>query len=191
MQINPQTLELVDVHRLKPHPDNPRRGDLDAIAASIHENGFYGAVVAQRSTGYVLAGNHRWMAVKRDGGAQIPCFWLDCSDVAAKRILAADNRTASLGIDDPTALAELLTRIAAESDGSLAGTGYTQEAFDAVVEQAGNQVIEAGREAAAAEEDKTRNARLQFRVMVGCKSENQRSELMDKLKAKGYGCRAV
>lgn len=143
MQIQNQTLELVDVDKLTPHPDNPRRGDLDAIAASIHENGFYGAVVAQRSTGYVLAGNHRLAAVKRDGGAQIPCFWLDVSDVAARRILSCDNRTAALGIDDPTALAELLTRIAAESDGSLAGTGYTQEAFDAVVAAAGDAVLAA------------------------------------------------
>lgn len=143
MQINEQTLELVDVDKLIPHPDNPRRGDLDAISASITANGFYGAVVAQRSTGYVLAGNHRLAAVKRDGGAQIPCFWLECSDVQARRILSADNRTASLGIDDPTALAELLTQIAAESNGSLEGTGYSQEAFDAVVAAAGDAVLEA------------------------------------------------
>lgn len=27
--------ELVDIDHLSPHPENPRRGDLDAIAASV------------------------------------------------------------------------------------------------------------------------------------------------------------
>ena len=54
-----QAYELVAPRALRPHPRNPRRGDVDAIEESIAENGFYGCVVAQRSTGYILAGNHR------------------------------------------------------------------------------------------------------------------------------------
>jgi DNA modification methylase len=107
--------------------------------------------VAQRSTGYVLAGNHRLLAVRRDGGAQIPCFWLDCSDAEARRILSADNRTSDVGTYDAVQLAELLTRIHAEADGSLAGTGYTQDAFDAVVKAAGDAVLEAAAGAPAEE----------------------------------------
>jgi ParB-like chromosome segregation protein Spo0J len=54
-----QEYELVPTGRLRPHPRNVNRGDLAVIAESIAQNGFYGAVVAQRSTGYILAGNHR------------------------------------------------------------------------------------------------------------------------------------
>jgi hypothetical protein len=189
VQIQNQELELVDVARLTPHPDNPRRGDLDAIASSINANGFYGAVVAQRSTGYVLAGNHRLAAVVREGGTEIPCFWLTCSDEQARRILSADNRTSDLGTDDTNALAELLTRIAAESDGSLDGTGYSQEAFDAIVQAAGDAVLEATTDNAS--EDAARNERLRFRILVGCQSEIERGELIAKLTAEGHGCRAV
>ena len=51
--------ERVPLASLKRHPDNPRRGDVKAIALSINKNGFYGAVIVQRSTRYILAGNHR------------------------------------------------------------------------------------------------------------------------------------
>lgn len=140
MRLQDQTLELVDVGALKPHPSNPRRGDLAAITASIEANGFYGAVVAQRSTGYILAGNHRHAAATSAGARQIPCFWLECDDATAARILAADNRTSDLGGYDEVALAELLTRIQAES-GGLEGTGYDQKVFDQIIKAAGDAVL--------------------------------------------------
>jgi hypothetical protein len=59
-----QAYELVEVGELEPHPDNPREGNVDAIAESVEANGFSGAIVAQRSTGHVLAGNHRLLAAR-------------------------------------------------------------------------------------------------------------------------------
>ncbi|MBX9601238.1 MAG: ParB/RepB/Spo0J family partition protein [Bryobacteraceae bacterium] len=106
-----QSFELVAVERLRCHPANPRKGDLAAIGASIQANGFYGAVVAQRSTGYVLAGNHRLEAARREGLAEIPVAWLEVDDATALRILAVDNRTNDLAGYDEAALAELLQQI--------------------------------------------------------------------------------
>lgn len=40
--------EVVPLDRLKLHPRNPRRGDVDRIAESMDVNGVYGAVVVQR-----------------------------------------------------------------------------------------------------------------------------------------------
>ncbi|WP_139806694.1 hypothetical protein [Deinococcus hopiensis] len=51
---------LVPVSDLKPHPRNPNVGNVDVIAESIKVNGFYGALVVQKSTGYILKGNHTW-----------------------------------------------------------------------------------------------------------------------------------
>ena len=47
------------VSELKQHPQNPRRGNVEAIKQSIETSGFFGAIIVQKSTGYILAGNLR------------------------------------------------------------------------------------------------------------------------------------
>lgn len=124
-----QAYELVPVGKLQAHPDNPRRGDVDAIGESIGANGFYGAVVAQRSTGYVLAGNHRWKAAQAAGIKKLPVVWVDVDDDRARRILLTDNRTADLAVNDQAALLALLDELAITPE-LLAGTGYDMDALD-------------------------------------------------------------
>jgi SAM-dependent methyltransferase len=53
---------IVPVDSLETHPRNVNQGDIGAIYESIGANGFYGAIVAQKSTGRILAGNHRYQA---------------------------------------------------------------------------------------------------------------------------------
>ena len=98
--------ELVKVERLVPHPENPRRGNVDAVVESIRTNGFYGALVVQRSTRHVLAGNHRLLAARQLGMDEDPVAWVDCDDERARRILVADNRSSDLAVWDDEALAD-------------------------------------------------------------------------------------
>ncbi len=56
MQIINEASEMVDVRSLTPHPKNPNVGNADLIAESVVENGWYGSIIAQRSTGHVLVG---------------------------------------------------------------------------------------------------------------------------------------
>lgn len=123
--------EMVSVDDLTTHPGNPRRGDLAAVKASIEVNGFYGTIVAQRSTGYVLAGNHRLMAARELGMSEVPVVWVDCDDTRARAILAADNRTSELGGFDSEALATLLEGLRIED--ALEGTGYDQGDINALL----------------------------------------------------------
>ncbi|MFN3323433.1 MAG: ParB N-terminal domain-containing protein [Bryobacteraceae bacterium] len=118
-----QEYELAPVDAVRPHPKNPRRGDAVAIADSIVQNGFYGAVVAQRSTGFILAGNHRWKAAKDTGAETIPVIWVDCDEDEALRILLVDNRTNDLADYDTEALHRVIEEVL-ERTGSLEGTGY-------------------------------------------------------------------
>lgn len=122
---------MVGVESVRPHPKNPRQGDVGAICESIEANGFYGAIVAQRSTGFVLAGNHRLMAAKAQGLTEIPCVWVDVDDDRALRILLADNRTNDLASYDDTVLAALLSDLANTSD--LVGTGYDGDDLDELI----------------------------------------------------------
>lgn len=123
--------EMVGVDDLTTHPGNPRRGDLAAVKASIEVNGFYGTIVAQRSTGYVLAGNHRLMAARELGMESVPVVWVDCDDTRARAILAADNRTSELGGFDSEALATLLEGLRIED--ALEGTGYDDADINALL----------------------------------------------------------
>ena len=124
--------EVVPLDRLKLHPRNPRRGDVDRIAESMDVNGVYGAVVVQRSSGYVLAGNHRLRAARKLNLPSLPVLWVDVDDVEATRILLADNRTSDLGGYDDASLAELLQGLA--DDGGLLGTGYEEDDLAALLD---------------------------------------------------------
>lgn len=119
-------IEMVAAGDLSCHPDNPRRGDVDAIRVSIRANGFYGALVVQRSTGYILAGNHRFMAAQAEGLAKVPVIYVDASDDDAKAILVGDNRLSDLAENDPALLAALLQAIQSREQG-LTGTGYSDD----------------------------------------------------------------
>lgn len=117
---------MVAVGKLAPHPQNPRRGDVDLIGALIQENGFFGAVVAQRSTGHILAGNHRYLAFQAQGAEVIPTIWVDVDDERALKILLSDNRASDIGGYDSEALAALLSSLGGEFE----GTGYDTESLD-------------------------------------------------------------
>jgi ParB-like chromosome segregation protein Spo0J len=125
-------MELVSLSALSLHPRNVNQGDIGAIHESIDVNGFYGAIIAQRSTGHVLAGNHRLKTAQQAGADEIPVIWVDVDDAEALRILLADNRTTRLGTDNTADLAELLTEILADA-GTLAGTGYDEDALDQLI----------------------------------------------------------
>src|SRR5690242_3881489 len=136
------TSELVKLDALKKHPSNPRMGDVGAIVQSIEANGFYGTLVVQRSTGYVLAGNHRLQAAKATGLKEVPVVYVDVDDETAKRILLADNRTNDLATYDNDQLAELLQELA-ESEG-LEGTGYDGDDLDALLKELNDPLPEGG-----------------------------------------------
>lgn len=124
-----ESLEMVPVGRLSQHPRNANQGDLGAIHESILHNGFWGTVVAQKATGYVLAGNHRLVAAQQAGAEELPVAWVDVDNETALRILLADNRTTRLGQDDPQALVDLLKELAATPD-ALSGTGFDGDDLD-------------------------------------------------------------
>lgn len=129
-----QELETRGVRELVLHPRNPNQGDLQAITESIKVNGFWGALVVQKSTNYVLIGNHRLMALRDLGVEKVRCFVLDVDDEEALRIMLSDNRTARLGVDSMDVLTEILVELSmSESEIGLEGTGYDGDDLDSML----------------------------------------------------------
>jgi len=132
----------IDIDAIKEHPANPRKGDDRAVGESIARNGFFGAVLVQKSTGYVIAGNTRFRVMSEEGMATIPGFWVDCDDEVATRIMLADNRTSDLAFYDDEQLFELLKGLV-ESEG-LDGTGYDRAAYELLLQSVESDAIVGG-----------------------------------------------
>ena len=113
---------LMPIDDIGQHPDNPNNGDVEAVMSSIETNGMYRPVFVQRSTKWIVAGNHTWQACKELGAAEIPVVWLDVDETEAAKIMLADNRIATLAVPDPGLLLNLLDRLAEQA--TLTGTGY-------------------------------------------------------------------
>ena len=124
-----ESYELVPIASLVPHSRNVNQGDYGAIEASIKANGFFGALVVQRSSRQILSGNHRFLVAQKLGYTELPVTWIDVDDDRALRIMLADNRTARLGCDNPVELARLLTELQIETS-SLEGTGFDGDFLD-------------------------------------------------------------
>lgn len=119
---------LKSIYDIRPHPDNPNEGDVDAIAESILINGMYKGVTVQKSTGYIIEGEHRYLALLQIGETMIPVYEDDVDDNAAKRIMLADNSIAARSERIPGRLHRVMTDVIEEQD-SLAGTGYDRDEY--------------------------------------------------------------
>ena len=131
--------EKVAIDDVRPHPKNVRQGDIGAICESLTAHGQYRAIVAQRTTGHILAGNHTWKAAKQLGWKHITTHFIDCDDDAAMRILLADNRANDLASYDDAALIAVLQELSLTDDG-LAGTLFDGDALDDLISGIGKEI---------------------------------------------------
>lgn len=136
-----QEYKKIPIDAIRRHPKNPRRGDVAEIGKSIAKNGFYGAIVVQKSTNYIIRGNHTWLAAQRKGLKEVPVLVADVDDATALRILAADNRTGDLATYDDQELLHLLQEID-QDYGGLEGTGYAEVDLDGLIRSLSNEPFE-------------------------------------------------
>jgi hypothetical protein len=125
----------VPISSIEIHPNNPRVGNVDAIAASLSRFGQLKPLVVQESTGRVVAGNHVLRAARSLGWTRIAANVVDIDDATATAYLVGDNRTSDLGGYDERLLAAILSEEQAADN--LAATGYDIDDINAIVAAAG------------------------------------------------------
>lgn len=166
---------------LKPYPRNPRRGNIKAIAESLKASGQYRAVVANKSTGEILAGNHTCAAARSLGWTELAVQWVDVDDETAARIVIADNRTSDLAENDDTTLTELL-----DSLPTLEGTGYSaKELDDLLARMTQDPPLDFDDEP----ETPTKPDTTTYSITVVCDHEQDQTNLIMELKERGYTVR--
>ena len=121
-------IKIADLTRF---PGNARRGNVAEIRKSIRRHGQYRAIVVRDCTDglVILAGNHTRDALEAEGHDSARCEVITCTDDEARRVNLADNKLSDLATDDPDELAELLSYL----DGDYEGTGWTEEDVDALI----------------------------------------------------------
>lgn len=172
---------------LRPYRGNPRRGNIDAIAASLAAHGQYRPIVVNEGTktGHpfeVLAGNHTLAAARKLGLDELLVSVVDVDDVTAAKIVAVDNRTNDLAEYDEAALLALLEELP-----DLDGTGYDLDDLDALVKDA-DEGAPGAADYLEPEDDKYQQ---QFGVTVICRDEDQQRDVYERLVAEGLECKVV
>jgi hypothetical protein len=114
------------VSDLRTYYKNARRGNVEAIVASLRAHGQYKPIVVNRGTytgrpDEVAVGNHTLTAMREMGAEWIATVDRDYDEDQLARVVLADNRTADLGTYDEDALAGLLGGLE-----DLEGTGYSE-----------------------------------------------------------------
>lgn len=110
-------VEEVPLSEIHPDPRNARRGNVAEIASSLREFGQHRAVVVQRSTGKIIAGNHVYHAARSMGWETIGVVFVDDDDEKALRRGIADNATGDLATWDTDILRELMEEVGTDIPG--------------------------------------------------------------------------
>lgn len=127
------------VDKLSHLDNNPRKGNVDAIAASYSEFGQVKPIVAKKNedgTATVIAGNHQLMAAKQLGWDKIAVVFIDGDEKHAIAFALADNRTMELGYTDDDMLQKLLTEVSVDYSDLWSGLGWDEFEMAAMDERA-------------------------------------------------------
>jgi len=93
------TVEMIDIHKLKPNPKNRNRHSGDQINRLVSLIGFYGfrnPIIVSNQTGYIAAGHGRLMAAKKMGLTHVPVSYQDFDNIESEYGFGvADNAIAS------------------------------------------------------------------------------------------------
>ncbi len=123
---------LVAVDDLELLEDNPRKGNVGAVARSLDRFGQRRPIVFRESNGVktVVAGNHTLMAARQLGWETIAAVAAnDLTDDEARAYAIADNRTQDLGTYDDELLAGMVQRVYATDKELLYAAGYDDESL--------------------------------------------------------------
>ena len=112
-RLAPQEFDpAIPVDKLREHPLNVNEGDVGAIDSSMRAHGMAGGILVQKSSGFIISGNHTYRTACGQGAATLPGFWVDVDDDEAVRMMMDWNHSGRLGRDDPYKAAQVLVELA-------------------------------------------------------------------------------
>lgn len=120
--------DLAPVDDLTPHPNNPRIGEVEEIAASLTRFGQVRPVLIDADS-VIVAGNHTYLAARSLGWTHVAVTRNEfATQEEARAYLLADNRLGDLGAYERAELVALLNDL--EASGRWEGTGWQPDDLD-------------------------------------------------------------
>lgn len=180
-------MQLIDVdpRQLTPAPYNPRTmaaHEGENLVRSLRDWGVIENIVVNRRTGHIVSGHMRVAAAVKAGLATVPVHYLDVDETTERQINLHMNRTR--GQWDDQGLAEVLAWLQAQ-DADMALTGFGEDEIakilDGVCDVGLDEPGDAGLDVVPE----------QFGVVVACRDDAAQRELLERLIAEGYTCRAL
>lgn len=164
-----------DPANVRLHPD----ANMRAIADSLRSYGQVEPLVVQAGTGRVIGGNGRLDAMRNLGWSEVDIVEVDVDDVRAAAIGIALNRTSELASWDDGALAALLQSLPTDVP-----TGFSEADLEELLAKL-RPAEDGAADTSAVIGDMT------YKVIAECDGEQQQVELLERLEAEGYTCRAL
>lgn len=120
-------LQEVEISKLRPWEDNPRRNDhaVAAVAESIRSFGFNVPILCDENL-TIVAGHTRWKAAQKLGMTKVPVIVVEMTDAQRRAFSVADNRTAEIADWDFSKLRDILEELRSE-DVDIKSLGFSDE----------------------------------------------------------------
>ncbi len=138
-KIHQSLVELaIPIEELKLLEGNPRRGNIEAVAASYDEFEQVKPIIIHRSENgdaVVIAGNHQLQAARKLGWTHIAAVELHGDRNKAIAFALADNRTTELGFTDPSLLNNLISEVAEDYSELMDDLGWDMFEMASINEQ--------------------------------------------------------
>jgi ParB-like chromosome segregation protein Spo0J len=176
-RLGERRVSLTDLGRF---PGNSRIHADTELKASVKRFGQYKPLtvrVLPDKSYVILAGNGTADALAAAGYTEADCALLECDDLEARQINLADNRLSDLASDDKDALAELLSYL----DEDYEGTGWSSDAVAKIIDPPPPGEDDAGLD----------DVGTRWGVIVECGSEDEQLRLLDELGGQGLNVRAL
>lgn len=174
-----EKIERKRIEELHFYPGNAKRGDVPSIMESLEENEQAAPVIVQKSTNFIIAGNHTVMAAKEAGWDEIDVCVIDVDDRRALKLNLALNRTSDKGSYDASARAELLALL----EGDYEGTGYDLADIEKFT-----KTMEDLPEPGDADEEEPLHV---WGVIITCDGESEQTALLTRFMKEGLNVRTV
>jgi ParB-like chromosome segregation protein Spo0J len=116
---------LRPLEELRPHPENPRRGDVEIVKTSLERFGQQKPVITDRDDhDLIVAGNHTFFAARSLGWTHIAAIEMWAEAEEGERYMLIDNRTSDSSTYDREVLLRMLDE---QPDEDILATGFTVE----------------------------------------------------------------
>jgi ParB-like chromosome segregation protein Spo0J len=177
-----------NIKRLVPYARNARKipqSAVDKVAASLKEFGWQQPIVVD-AAGVIIAGHTRYQAALKLEMKEVPVHvatGLNPAQVKAYRLM--DNRSHQEASWDVALIAPELEELAAMGYEELTLTGFDLAEVEKFM--LGTDGLAKQEEAP----DQSAQLKEQFQVIVTCDSETAQANLLDRLAAEGFECRAL